>query len=371
MFVRFSIFALLLVSVLPLNLFGQQKKSHINPGIHDFKFVDEEAYPINLDAVKREIGYPVEALKEKIQGKVMCRILVDETGRYQKHRITHPGHPILSEAVEAHLSNLSFTPARLGGKTTDYWLNVLFEFDLKSHPFKGINKFLTKSSMKAALATNHKKAERYLSQAKSAYTAQKYIQARRLAWSSIHENPLKKNKKDISKEILMEAWTVYAKSEARMDNHEFAARAFTEAIATGEELSKQLPHTQTTLINLYLYRGQARLACHKYEGAMNDLHWVLKQSDNPHSMAKALLLRSQVETHLKAFDQALNDAEKALELNPYYFQAAWQKAELLSFIGAKEEACNILHAYPPVYEEEKSRWKEIVQKSCLTDAAKN
>lgn len=346
-------------------------KSVVETGIHDFKFVDKEAYPINLEEIKNAIGYPIEALKAEIQGKVMCRILVDEYGRYKKHKITQHGHPLLSSAVEPYLSNLNFSPAKLEGETTDYWLNLLFEFDLRSNPFKGLNRLSSRHTIRKPFSSNFRKAEKCFSKAKSYYTAQNYIQARRMAWSSIHLNPFRRRKSHVSKELLMRAWTLYGKSEAKLNNSSSAVRAFTEAIAIGEEICTQLTHNQSNLTNLYLYRSQSRMNTGQQELAMNDLHWVLNSSQNPHIQSKAMLVRSYISAQLNAYDQALNDAETALELNPYYFQAAWQKAELLSKIGAKEEACNILHAYPPVYEAIETRWKTIVEESCLTDAAKN
>ena len=368
---RLILITLILAASTPSISSGQMSKLLTEPGIHDFKFVDAEAYPTNLEEIKKEIGYPIEALKARQEGKVMCRILVDKTGKYQEHKLTRRSHPILDKAVETHISNLDFKPAILNGEPTDYWLNVLFEFNLNENPHKGLNKASSRRFFTRTLSSNHKKAEKYLSHAKSSFSAQNYIQARRFAWSSIHLNPLKKKKSSFSKEILMEAYEIYGKSEVKLGNHQSAVRAFTEAIAIGEDISTQLAHTQNPLINLYLYRGQVKLSYRDFESAMNDLHWVLTNSNNPHSQAKALLVKSVIATQLQEYDQALNDAEKALELNPYYFQAAWQKAEILSFIGAKDEACGILHAYPPVYEAEKQHWKKISEESCIHDSARN
>ncbi|MCI4670412.1 MAG: tetratricopeptide repeat protein [Bacteroidia bacterium] len=367
---RYFAFTILALIVLPSFVFSQKNISTSKLGIHEFIFVDEEAYPTNLEKIKTQIGYPVDAMKAKVEGKVMCRILIDAKGSYQEHRITQIGHPLLADAVEPHLSNLNFVPARVDGQQVAYWLNVLFEFDLREHPHKGLNK-KSKQRYTTAFAGSLRKADKYLSQAKSSYTAQNFVQARRMAWSSIHSNPFKRKKTSISKERLMEAWEIYGKTEFKLGNIESAVNAFTEAIAIGEEISTQMTHTQSTLLNLYLYRGQAKIEGAMLESASNDLYWVLTTSKNPQPQSKALFLRSVLYTRLKQYEEALNDAEKALELNPYYFQAAWQKAELLSLIGAKQEACNILHAYPPVYEAEKQKWKRIAEESCITDAAKN
>ncbi len=366
----FRIISILLLLTPNFNsLFAQFQAE--KPGIHEFIFVDQAAYPTNLEIIKREIGYPVQALKAQVEGKVLCRILVDKTGKYIKHEIMRLGHPMLAEAVEKHIGKLSFEPAILKGEPMDFWLNLLFEFDLQQNPYKGLNKDNNRESL-GLFTRGHKKAEKMLSRARSYYGEQNFVQARRLAWSSIYLNPSKKKARhEVSREILMGSWELYAQSESRLGNFEQAEGAFTEAIALGEELEEDHLHIRNHLPILYLARCRSRLEQKSYLPAFNDLYWVIKTNKNPRILAQAYLLKSMIHLHLKDPGQALNDAQNALDLFPYYCQAAWQKAQILSNIGAYEEACSVLHAFPPVYDEEKQQWRQISEECCIADAAQN
>jgi len=97
-----------------------------DPGV--FVFVTEEPKELNIDEVKKLIGYPELARDANIQGQVMVRILVDEQGKYRKHIVVKKVHPILSDAVEAQLYRLKFTPAIQGNKPIKFWVNIPFRF---------------------------------------------------------------------------------------------------------------------------------------------------------------------------------------------------------------------------------------------------
>jgi protein TonB len=100
------------------------------PAISEFILVEEEPVPINLEEVKGLIGYPQVARDAGIQGRVVIRILVDETGKYRKHRVINTVHPILTQACEEQIKKLAFTPAIQGGKPIKFWVNVPFNFIL-------------------------------------------------------------------------------------------------------------------------------------------------------------------------------------------------------------------------------------------------
>lgn len=77
--------------------------------------------------------YPPEALREKIRGRAMVRIIVDENGRVTKARVVSAGDPRFGEAALAAVQAWSFSPATEGQKPIAMSMDVPFEFD----PAKG------------------------------------------------------------------------------------------------------------------------------------------------------------------------------------------------------------------------------------------
>ncbi len=100
------------------------------PDINKWMVTEDEPEELNLNEVKRAIGYPILAREAGIQGSVVVRILVNEKGYYVRHKVIKKVHPILSEEVEKHLPKLRFTPAMKDGNPVKFWVNVPFRFRL-------------------------------------------------------------------------------------------------------------------------------------------------------------------------------------------------------------------------------------------------
>lgn len=100
------------------------------PEINAFIFAEEEPQPVNMDDIKKLIGYPQIARDAGIEGSVVVRVLVDKKGNYAKHRVINQVHPILEKAVTDHVNKLRFTPAIQGGKPIQFWVNIPFNFKL-------------------------------------------------------------------------------------------------------------------------------------------------------------------------------------------------------------------------------------------------
>jgi TonB family protein len=83
-----------------------------------------DAYPelLNRDYVAKRIGYPKEARAQKIEGKVIVKILVDETGHVARYQFLEERHPLLRDAVEAHVEEFLFKPGKKEGKATQWWV---------------------------------------------------------------------------------------------------------------------------------------------------------------------------------------------------------------------------------------------------------
>ncbi|MCS6790092.1 MAG: energy transducer TonB [Bacteroidia bacterium] len=96
-----------------------------------FVAVEKEPQPVNMDDIKRRIGYPPLAKEAGIQGKVIVRVLVGKNGKYEKHLILKSPHKVLTEAVERELPNLEFTPGIQAGKPIKVWVTIPFDFRLQ------------------------------------------------------------------------------------------------------------------------------------------------------------------------------------------------------------------------------------------------
>lgn len=86
---------------------------------------------INLGDIQREIGYPIKARDNNIQGEVYLNVFVSK-GKYVKHKVLASPSPILTEAVEKHVSKIVFTTS-IGNDDSlpDFWVHIPFRFVLE------------------------------------------------------------------------------------------------------------------------------------------------------------------------------------------------------------------------------------------------
>jgi protein TonB len=101
-----------------------------DPDPFQFVAVEKEPQPVNMDDIKKRIGYPPAAREAGIEGTVLVRVLVDEKGNYVKHIVLQSPHPLLQKAVEKELPSLKFTPGIQAGKPIRVWVNIPFRFAL-------------------------------------------------------------------------------------------------------------------------------------------------------------------------------------------------------------------------------------------------
>ncbi|MBX7241610.1 MAG: energy transducer TonB [Bacteroidia bacterium] len=96
------------------------------------KFMPSEVRPepINMDEIRKKIGYPVIAREAGIEGDFTLRILVSPEGKTEDYLIVKDVHPVLADQVTKVIHTLRFTPARLSGKNIYYWVVVPFKFRL-------------------------------------------------------------------------------------------------------------------------------------------------------------------------------------------------------------------------------------------------
>lgn len=101
------------------------------PPVTDFIVLEKQPEPVNMAEFQKEIGYPQLAALAGIDGIVAVRILIDKTGKYQKHVVLRSPSPILTKAVETHIAMLYFTPGIQAKKPISVWVNVPVRFTLK------------------------------------------------------------------------------------------------------------------------------------------------------------------------------------------------------------------------------------------------
>ncbi len=90
----------------------------------------EEPKPTNMNVIQRAVGYPVPARNNCIQGNVVVRVLIDESGMPVDNRVITNVSPFLSNQVEFCLLDLRFTPASIDEEPMPFWVNIPFNFKL-------------------------------------------------------------------------------------------------------------------------------------------------------------------------------------------------------------------------------------------------
>lgn len=109
----------------------EEPKKEEEPDVNAFVAVEKEPAPVNLDVIKKNIGYPNQAKELGIQGKVIIRVLVNKEGKPTKHVVIRSPHSLLTDAVVSQLYNLQFTPGIQAGKPVPVWVNIPFDFRLQ------------------------------------------------------------------------------------------------------------------------------------------------------------------------------------------------------------------------------------------------
>ncbi len=116
-------------AVVDVNTVPHEKEG--NPGIDDFPGSDTEMpAPLNMNEVAEKMGYPKEAKDKKIEGKVIVRLLVDQEGAVEEHKVLKYADASLRSAVEKHVYDLKFKPGQKDGKAVKVWVTLPFSFKL-------------------------------------------------------------------------------------------------------------------------------------------------------------------------------------------------------------------------------------------------
>jgi len=301
-----------LINVLLATLLAAQTPDSI--GIHDYVFVHSEPKPINYERVRNEIGYPTEALKQQIEGKVFCRILVNEEGNYVKHQFTRRAHPFLHKAVGSHIDKMRFIPAMRNRRPTTYWANVFFTFSA-SRPFLGNP--LKSSRSKWHISFQGQRKSQVAFQQGLAYSSQKKWKQAQVAFDrSLQFHPHRVRKSEPILRQYLQTYFEKGKTEMEMGEWKMAFTSLTEAV--GLSLAPEFARlfSEAEIAHLYLMRAKAYLQLDQPLRALDDCNWVLqkKSGDLPYQMgycqrAYAFLLLGK---HQAAF----TDIQQAQDMDP-------------------------------------------------------
>ncbi len=98
--------------------------------IEELENVDNHPHLLNRDRVMKMIGLPVDAKGKAIKGKVVVKLLVDDTGRVIRHQYIGSNIAVLRDAVEAHVKELLFKPGLENGLPSEWWVIMPFNFGM-------------------------------------------------------------------------------------------------------------------------------------------------------------------------------------------------------------------------------------------------
>jgi len=93
------------------------------------EFVPVEKMPEIVSQVKPV--YPLEALRDKIEGRVWIKLKVDVNGNPTSVVVVRSTNSIFEDAAVTAAKGYKFTPAENKGKTVAVWVVIPFKFDLE------------------------------------------------------------------------------------------------------------------------------------------------------------------------------------------------------------------------------------------------
>jgi len=260
-----------------------------------FEYVPIESPPrvLNYETIRKKVGYPLDAIKAGIEGKVFCRVLVDESGKYLRHRITRADHPALGKAVDPYVHLLTFAPAHNGGQTQIYWANVRFDFYDYTQHYE-----LTNHTVDAPVKRTYKKwddqANFFIQEGKLAISESNHPSALRMLSRAVALCKAK-SKKTGYEYYLFEAYAYRSQVWYAMSNYIKAIEDLTEAIGIAQTSIKQHTAAQRTLPELYQRRATNYHRLDKPLQALNDLQWIDKFYPCTIPYAKAQMVELMLE----------------------------------------------------------------------------
>lgn len=346
-----------------LNWAWAQEEGEAIPGINEFVYVEVEPEPVNYEEVIQMIGYPEQAIQENIQGDVVVRILIDEAGNYMKHSISKETHPVLTEAVEAHVAELAFTPALQNGKPIKFWKNIRFPFKLveeQRDPREVAVEVLTE-----LLAQDSLNYQAYLKRGIQYRDLNELDKAVDDFNAAIALNPMnpanqaapveEKKKKDKQGEeaslvdssaidYLFYAYYARGTALALQQNHQQAIADMDRSLTFADQIKEPDSTILLTIPNVYMERGFAYANVGRTEKALEDYYWV--SENGPKTMAcNVQQLIVDIYLAQNNYEELVNTYGRMIECQPSaltYYSRGYYRSLTGDYQGAIEDFTTML-----------------------------
>jgi len=337
----------------------------IIPGIHDYVYVDQPPQCLNMETIRQEMGYPLAALKKRVDGRVFCRILIDEQGQYMRHAILRSNDPDLTMAVETHLHKLRFSPAVVNAQACKYWLNQVFDFKADGSARLSAMRQDNTTFLRRSMGHNRQEGLRLLQKGLGLLADQEYLLATNSLQNAIRLLPNTRRFNRKNSLTLFRAHLYTAQAEMALGNPIKASQHLTEAIGKGMDHKTRKTEWKRNLMQAYLLRSEAYLSMDMPLRALEDANWINAHIEEAEK-APLLVIMSRIYHKLGDFEQALAYAAYSVELKPEFAPAYIQKAELLLDLGAQEAACETIQLARTHCKSEADRlqWLELSLRSC-------
>ena len=85
---------------------------------------------LNIETLHKRIGYPKAAREAGLEGKVVVRVKISETGSYISHEVLKSTDDIFKRTVEEHIKLIRCEPATKNGKPVQSIISIPFNFQL-------------------------------------------------------------------------------------------------------------------------------------------------------------------------------------------------------------------------------------------------
>ncbi|MEM7659249.1 MAG: energy transducer TonB, partial [Bacteroidota bacterium] len=299
--------------------------------------MDRQPQPLNYETVKARIGYPMEAIKHKIEGKVHCRLLIDEKGAYVRHHITRTAHPSLEAAVIPELKHLKYSPALKNAKPVSYWVNVLFQFSYRP-PVLRHHIRTRKQQVNKPIYRSLRKSKQAFEEGLNFIENGASAEAKLAFDRSIRFNPHKINHSEEVLRLLTLAHLEKGKLLIQAEQWRAAFTNLTEAVGRVTEQRSKGFLAESEIIQLYLLRAKAFLAMEQPLRALDDCNWIIHQYPQAAPMTEIYCQRALTYQQLNKYDAAFIDLERAKLADPAHPLPHFCKAQILIELDGIEAA---------------------------------
>ena len=126
---------ILFIAILLLAAMSAAAQQDDAPAVDESQYIEtvELAPSIigGLEAVRKAMVYPMEAVRDSVQGMVIVRLLVSETGKVDDAAIEKSDNALLNDAALVAARQVEFNPAKMGDKPVKAKVMLPVKFKLQ------------------------------------------------------------------------------------------------------------------------------------------------------------------------------------------------------------------------------------------------